>query len=390
MGRTRNGVRAHGYEPEADRCFAEAERLDAAEPRWPYFRALFAGVNQPERVVEHLRHALAAASAAPAPAGAADALPTIRLRLAEALVEQQALSDAEALFRQELSRSPHNPRARFGLAQLALLRGDRRAARDAFVTLTDDPFARKRAASQASALARADGDLPTALRFQEVVRHAADDPSWPDPYLYQLRTREVGQAGLLREVTVLEASGQLRTATGLLLSLVDVDPKPRLLVSAGINLAKLRDFPRAEALLRECLRQEPANAQANYFLCVVLFEQAGPAQRRPPAETRPQLLEAVKVGRAAVAAKPDHGLAWLYLGRALLGVGEPADAVEAPSQAVACRPEMADPHLYLGEALAAVGKRQEAVASARNAEKLAMSGDPRPRQLLDRLEGPKK
>src|SRR5262245_44399072 len=36
---------AHGYEPEADDCFREAERLDPADPRWPYYRALFAAMR---------------------------------------------------------------------------------------------------------------------------------------------------------------------------------------------------------------------------------------------------------------------------------------------------------------------------------------------------------
>jgi tetratricopeptide (TPR) repeat protein len=78
-------------------------------------------------------------------------------------------------------------------------------------------------------------------------------------------------------------------------------------------------------------------------------------------------------------------MAWLYLGRARLGLGETRGAIEALQQAVVCRPEFADPHLYLAEALAAEGKTDEAIRHARNAEKLARPDDARPRQLLERL-----
>lgn len=372
---------AHGFESEADQCFAVAERLDPKDPRWPYFRGLFAAVSNPGDTAGHLRRALAANPPA-------DARAAVRLQLAEVLFERQDVDAAEALFREELARAPDDPRARFGLAQIALTRGDRGAAREAFAALADNPYARARAAAQASALARADGDLDAARRFEERARRAGADPSWPDPYRVELRKKEVGQSGLLREVDALVAAGQTFRATELLLELVRDHPTPRLLVTAGIHLAKLRNFDRAEAVLRECLRQDPTNSQANYFLCVVLFERAGQLAPHQRAEAQLLFRDAVKAGRAAVATKPDHGLAWLYLGRALLGTDEPVAAVEALRQAVACRPEFVDTHLHLAEALAATNERAEAVRSAQNAEKLAQPGDPRPRQLLDRLESP--
>lgn len=372
---------AHGYEPEADRCFVVAEELDSSEPRWPYYRGLFARVHHPDEAINHFRRTLATVN----PSNA-EAISAVRLRLAETLLEQQQIGEAEALFQKELAKWPDNPRARWGLAHIALIRGDHAAARASFQTLVGNPFARRRAASQAAALARADGDLTDALQNEEIARQGGNDPDWPDPYLQQLRKHEVGQRGLLQQVEALEAGGQLREATDLLLEMVQTDPKPRLLVTAGIYLAKLRDYSRAERMLRECLRKEPENAQANYFLTVVLFEQAAQLEPNRANDARTMLLDAVKAGRAAVAAKPDHGLAWLYLGRSLLGVGESAEAVLALRQAVACRPEILDTHLYLAESLAASGNHTEAIRSAQNAEKLARPGDTRPRQLLDRLQ----
>src|SRR4051812_13730878 len=39
-GRLGMVLRAHNFGAEANVCFAEAERLDPGEPRWPYFHGL--------------------------------------------------------------------------------------------------------------------------------------------------------------------------------------------------------------------------------------------------------------------------------------------------------------------------------------------------------------
>jgi cytochrome c-type biogenesis protein CcmH/NrfG len=316
----------------------------------------------------------------------AGALAAVRSRLAETLADLQATGEAEELFRQELGRAPDDPRARFGLAQIALGRGDRAAARAAFAALADNPYTRKRAAGECAALARADGDLEAAGRFEARARRAPPDPSWPDPYLADLRKREVGVQGLLHEIETLVATGQRGRAAQLCLGLLDQNPKPLQLVIVGMHLARLGEIDRAEAVFRGCLRQDPNNAQANYFLSVVLFDRAHAADPRRRAERPALLREAIRLGRAAVATKPDHGTAWLYLGRALLATGDGAGAVEALSRAVALRPEVADTHLFLAEALAAAGAAAEARKSAATAAELAEPGDDRPRLLLDRLD----
>src|SRR5579871_5098672 len=67
---------AHNYEKEADDCFAESERLDPTDARWPYYRGVFAASREPDQAILHLRHALAAGTTRQ------DALSSIRLRLA--------------------------------------------------------------------------------------------------------------------------------------------------------------------------------------------------------------------------------------------------------------------------------------------------------------------
>ena len=367
---------AHGFETEADVCFTEAGRLDATDPRWPYFRGLFAVVHQPTTALAHLERALALGGTDP------EARSAIALRLAELWFDLGDWDNAETHFRAELGPVPGHPRAQLGLGQIAMSKGDRAAAQTAFGAATSSPFAHKRASIQLAALARASGELTTAARYEETARKAPNDLPWPDPYLTQLRKHEVGQQGRLREVETLEAAGQIAQANQRLRALVQADPSPKILVATGINLAKVRDYPQAERMFRECLRQEPHFTQAHFFLAVVLFERAA---LTGTAQAEALRNEAIEHARQVVAVKPDHGLAWLYLGRLYLAQGKPKEAVEPLQQALNCRPEFVDTHLYLAEALAASDQPDAARVHARNAAKLAEANDPRPRELLQRL-----
>src|SRR5262249_34745900 len=58
-GRLGMVLRAHDFGPEANACFAEAERLDPRDPRWPYLQGLTllltdldAGIAKVRRAVE--------------------------------------------------------------------------------------------------------------------------------------------------------------------------------------------------------------------------------------------------------------------------------------------------------------------------------------------------
>src|SRR5262249_30843390 len=95
-------LHVHDYLPEAERCYAQAGKLDSIDPRWPYLEGLTqlhdpvnfgAGLGSLERAVE-----------------LSGDLPAPRLRLGEALLEQGRLDEAERHFRHVLEREPTNAR----------------------------------------------------------------------------------------------------------------------------------------------------------------------------------------------------------------------------------------------------------------------------------------
>ncbi|HEY3789203.1 MAG TPA: tetratricopeptide repeat protein [Urbifossiella sp.] len=370
---------AHGYEAEANQCFIVAEKLNPTEPRWPYLRGVFALVNQPSEAVPLFRKALALN---PADAMAREA---VRMKLAESLLERREFDEAESLFREQVRESPGDVRPHLGLGQIALIRGDRVAAKAEFAPIADGPFTKKRASSYLAALARADGNPAEAARFEQVSRAAREDLPWPDPYLRDMLVRSVGQQGRLKEAERLETAGRLPQAAEMLVEMAQADPSPRMLSAAAMALTKLGEYQQAEEMLRECLRRHPHHSQSEYYLAIVLFERAQHLQPKQPEEARDWFRKAAEHARQAVATKPDHGLAWLYLGRSLLSSGDAAAAIEPLRLSVACRPEFVDPHLYLAEALAAVGKKEEAIRSAKDAQELAGPGETRPRQFLERM-----
>jgi len=371
---------AHGYESEANACFAVAERFNPQEPRWPYLQGVFLITTGPPEAPDHLARALRLEPRDPVARGA------VRMRLAETLLDLQRIEEADALVQTQARQFPQDPRARLANGRIAMMRGDRRTATREFTQLADGPFTRKRAHIQLAALAREEGNLAEAAAREQAVRNAPEDLPWPDPYIRDVLSRNVGLQSRIGEAERIAAGGDLPRATAMLVALAQSDPTPRVLSAAAMNLTKLREYSQAEEMLRECLRRQPGHSQAEYFLSVVLFERAESVRGSRPEEAKSLCREAARHGRLSVEAKPDHGLAWLYLGRSLLGIGEDlGGAVEALRQAVAIRPEFVDPHMYLAEALFLTGQKAEAIKHARNGEELAGPGDPRPRQLLEKL-----
>lgn len=372
---------AHLFDREADRCFAEAARLDPNEPLWPYGRALIALKREPDRAVPLLRQAVAAAdrTSQSGPFG---------LQLAEALLGRREVEEAERLFRDE-GAGPANPRAALGLGQALLAQGKREDAVKAFEAARKDPSSRKQATSQLAALAR-EGGSRLASDYEKEVAAMPDDQVWSDPLLDRIVLLQVGRRGRERKVGQLEKQRRFAEAVREYLEQIELHPTAKAHIGAGINLARLKEYDQALAHLREGVRLEPDDAQGHYTLALVLFSMAEREWQHAPGseQAKKGLAEAVEHGRRAAELKPDHARAYLFWGLSLKYLGKPAEAVVALRKGVACRPEDFDLQFALGEALVNAGRMEEAKTYLENARSLD-GKDPRPGEMLKRLRGKK-
>ena len=376
---------AHLFSEDADRCFAEAARLDPSDARWPYARALIALKRDPDNAVPLLRQAAK---------GAADAWPddpsAVPLQLAEALLERGQLDEAEGIFRESLRRKPGDARAELGLGLAAAARGDAQAAGEHLTAARSDPHARKKATVQLAALARARGDPKAADDLDREAAALPDDPPWPDPLLDQVVQLQVGHRGRERREAELEQQRRYAEAAQAYLEEVQERPTARACIGAGLNLARDKQYDQAFPLLRQAVRLDPNSAQAHYTLALALFSRAEETEQQSPTdqekkEIRDWFQEASGEARRATELRPDHAQAYDFWGLALMHLGDSAGAVAPLRQGVECRPENLELQLHLGEALMASGQAKEAETHLENARRLAPAGDSRAADDLKRL-----
>src|SRR5207249_343165 len=108
-------LRAHGFDEVSNECFARAEERDARDARWPSLQGLYFLLHDSERALGYLERA---AQIAPAEQT------SVRLRLAEALLERDRLEEAEREMQAAQRLEPRNGRASFGLGLLSARRGN--------------------------------------------------------------------------------------------------------------------------------------------------------------------------------------------------------------------------------------------------------------------------
>jgi tetratricopeptide (TPR) repeat protein len=374
-------LRAHAFDGEADECFKVASELDGQDARWPYYRGLQALLRDPGNALRFLRRAAELGSSAP------DYDRALQFRLAEALIERNQFAEAEGIVQRFHAADPSDARASYDMGLIALAQGNARAARAYLEPCAKVLFVRKKATAHLAFICQQLDDPSAAAQYADASRRALEDAPWPDPYVSDYLALEVGLQSRYLRAETLKSQGRLAEAARAFEEIAQRVPNPRSLVAAGISLAEVGDYARAEEFLRSCLKLEPEHIQANYFLAVTLFFQA---ERNWSAgskgdSTRAQFAECAKYARASLSQKPDHALAYQFLGRALLYLDEKKEAAKQLRMAVACRPESVDSQLYLAEALLKLGEKSDADAVLKTAESLAGMGDPRIQNLRQRL-----
>jgi tetratricopeptide (TPR) repeat protein len=356
---------AHDFRAAALTCFAEAERLGPREPRWPYYQGVALYLGDPDAALPKLRRAVELCGDAPA---------APRLLLAEALLNQGNLDEAESHYRHLLSRDPHNPWAHLGLARVA---AGRDRPQDGLADLEQATAGRSCAKAAQTLLAQVQQRLGNADESAAALRRAADlpdDTGWPDPFVEAIEELQIGEHASLKRAGRL--INQDRVAEGVRLLRQTTRDYPQSYgawLMLGQGLLKGQDFADAEQALRQAVRLAPTPVDGRYFLGVALLERG---------ENR----AAADCFREAAKLKPDHALAYYQLGRCLVRLEDRAAAIGAFRDAVRCKPDFADAHAELGELLLQDGQRAKGVAHLRQAIDLNPA-IPKARQLLREVDG---
>ncbi len=351
---------AHDFRAAALACFAEAERLDPREPRWPHYQGVGLFLGDPEAAVPKLRRAAELCDDAPA---------APRLLLADALTGLGRFDEAAGQYRHLLARDPRNAWARLGLARVAAAQDRPQEALAELDKAAADRYCRKAAHTLRAQVRRRLGHAEAAAAELRRAAELPDAPAWPDPFVEEIEGLQIGEHAALKRAARLINQGRVGPGVGLLRQTVrDYPQSYGAWLMLGQGLLKGQNFADAERALRRALPLAPAPVDAHYFLGVALLERG---ENRAAADS---LREAAKL-------KPDHALAYYQLGRCLIRLEDRAAAVAAFGDAVRCKPDFADAHAELGELLLRDGRRAEAAEHLRQALDLNPAL-PKARQLL--------
>lgn len=355
---------AHEYRADATVCFARAERLDPREPRWPYYHALALAWEDSGDTLPLLERAAELFG---------DAVAVARLRLAEGLLEQGRLDEADGQFRRVLRGEARNVRARVGLARVAHARGDMAGSLEHLQGVAAEVRERK---SAQTLLAEVHERLGHRYDAEQALLRAATlpgDPPWPDPLADAVAQLQTGRQGRLVRAMRLLDQGQVTKAVEALRVLVDDYPDaPYAWLTLGKALLQQGEAESAERALRKTVALAPDSVEGQFLLGSALLRRGGRDQ-------------ALACFRTAIELKPDCGQAHYMVGRCLHEGGDRVGAIRSLRTAVRCKPQFAEAHRGLGELLLQEGLYGEAVEHLHQAVQLNPA-DERARQLLKQVQ----
>lgn len=351
---------AHGMNPQAEVCFAQAEQLDSHDPRWPYLRALCLDADPKARIGALQRAVAASGTRGGAP---------LRV-LAETCLECGRLDEAERQFRRLRKEEPDNPWARLGLGRIALERDQLPEALDVLKQAATDPRTARAAQVLLAEVYQRQGDRTAAARARTRAAALPEDPPPPDPYREQVTALQTGKQARLQQLKQLQQQNRLEEARRLAQSIESDYPDIYWHVEGRVRLAR-GDLPQAEQALRKAVELDPTSADARFDLGTVLLREK---DYRAAAEVFQELTRR----------EPEYGPAYLRLGECWKQLGEPDKALEALRAAVRIMPQQAETHRELGALLADQGKAKEALPSLRRAATLSPD-DARTRELLEQV-----
>jgi tetratricopeptide (TPR) repeat protein len=354
------------YRTEAVACFAQAERLDPREPRWPYLQGVLLLSDQAEEAIPCFRRALALCGDEP---------DVVRLRLNETLLTLGHLDEAEDGFRRLLERDPGNPRVHLGLGRLAVKRQRWQEALSHLRTAAADRRTGRAASILLAEVYQRQGDETAAGDWRGRVERLPPDAPWPDRWVEEVQQLHVGASKRDRLIQAdrLFKQGHAGEALTLFTQVVaDYPDSDEAWFSLGEALYRNRNYAGAEEAMQKAVGLAPEFAEAHRYLGLARFHQG-------------KLPAAADSFRKATQLKPDFALAYENLAHCLLQQKDEPGAVAAFRTAVRCKPDFVEVRLELAELLHRTGYDADALAEVRQALQLRPA-DPKVQGLLKQLE----
>lgn len=332
-------LRAYEFSLPASQCLAEAERLDPANARWPYFQSLLAKVEAPEEAIRKLRQTIRLCGNNP---------PAPRFRLSLMLAEAGRWDEAKAELDALLQADPQFAPARLLLARRAQALGDLPEAIALARRCTDDARTARGAWTLLASLHTRRTNTAEAAEAGRKAAAAPADAQLPDPYESEATLLRGDPRLLSNTAHSLLAAGQLAAAAPLIDRLVKEHPtfSDTWLLLGRYQL--LNQQPAlAEQSLRHHLELDPQSTQGLFQLGSVFLN-----QNRFP--------EAAEAFEQATRLKPDFGPAFFNRGFALARAGQLREAVPAFKESLRHNPEHLESYFLLADLLQKLGEPAEA------------------------------
>jgi tetratricopeptide (TPR) repeat protein len=357
-------LHAYLFEDEARACFANAQRFDRDEPRWPYFEGVILLASDPEGGLRKLGHSVELCPSTP---------DTPRLQYARTLFEHGRMAEAEAQFQDLLARNPGHTPALLGLARIAHSRGQSQKATEYLRRCLESPFTARSAYLLLAAVQSKASNAPAALAASQTAPVMPPDQSWPEPYTDEILRLQSGSQKLLSEAERALRENRYDDAKPLVAQLLkDYSGSAEAWLLAGRLRLDQKDCKGAEEALRRYLQFQPDSVNGNARLGAALLCQE-------------RYTEAISSFERAVQLKPDFAEGHFNLGFARARAGDGGGAIAAFRDAIRCSPNFIEPHITLADLLSQQGQVEEAVALLQRAREINPN-DTRLAAVLERVK----
>jgi tetratricopeptide (TPR) repeat protein len=290
-------LKASGFQSQAKDCFAEAEKLDPKNPRWPYFQDGF----------DNLQRSLA--RGAPG---------FVHIRMGELFLESGRAADAEKHFRAA--------NYALGLGQVACAQGKWREALPHLEKARENKYTTQAATALLASTHLRLGRTNEARSLSAEAAEMPPDPPWPDAYDEELKQYAVGKRAWIEQAQEALGRADLPAAGPIIERLVTHYPNT---AEGWLYLGRAcviqSNLVVAEQALSRHLQLDPASVDGHLQMGLVRYRQN-------------RLADAAKEFQAALQSKPDSENAHYFLGQVLRRMGDNKGAAQSFQNALRCEP----------------------------------------------------